>query len=133
MELGPAGTLLPGQYLIVGASSVVATVPAGQLVIDLGAVTNYIKNGPDGVALVDSVNHALLDALSYEGAITMATIPGLTGPVSLVEGTALPTSVADSNTVQGSLCRLPSGTSTQDSAADWKFSHTPTPGAANVP
>ena len=133
VELGPAGTLLPGQYLIVGASSVVATVPAGQLVIDLGAVTNYIKNGPDGVALVDSVNHALLDALSYEGAITMATIPGLTGPVSLVEGTALPTSVADSNTVQGSLCRLPSGTSTQDSAADWKFSHTPTPGAANVP
>lgn len=133
VELGPAGTLLPGQYLVVGASSVVSTVPAGQLVIDLGAVTNYIKNGPDGVALVDSVSHALLDALSYKGAITMATIPGLTGTVSLVEGTPLPASVVDSNTVQGSLCRLPSGTSTQDSAADWKFSHTPTPGAANVP
>jgi large repetitive protein len=134
VDLSPAGTLMPGQYLVVGATSVVSTVPAGTLIIDVGAVSNYIQNGsPDGVALVDTVNGILIDALSYEGAITAVTIPGLPAPVSLVEGTVLPTSVADSNTVQGSLSRLPNGTDTNNAATDWAFSSTPTPGAANVP
>jgi hypothetical protein len=74
----------------------------------------------------------LLDALSYEGSITMTTIPGV-GIVSLVEGTALPGAVLDSNTVVGSLCRLPDGTDTGDAASDWAFSATITPGAPNVP
>jgi large repetitive protein len=134
VDLGPAGTIMKGQYLVVGATSVVSTVPAGVLVIDAGAVSNYIQNGsPDGMALVDTNHQTLVDAISYEGAITMATGTGLTGAVSLVEGTLLPASVADSNTVQASLCRLPSGTDTNDAAADWKLCGTPTPGAANVP
>ena len=96
-------------------------------------MTNYIQNGsPDGMALVDTSTETLIDALSYEGAITAATIPGFAAPVSLVEGTVLPTSVADSNTVQGSLCRLPNGTDTNDAANDWKFCGTVTPGAANA-
>jgi hypothetical protein len=95
--------------------------------------TNAIQNGaPDGVALVDTVNKKLVDALSYEGAITLAAIPGL-GMVSLVEGTMLPVSVADSNTLQGSLCRLPNGADANIASMDWKFSSKPTPGAANVP
>jgi cysteine-rich repeat protein len=134
VDLAPAGTIMPGQYLVVGATSVVSTVPAGVLIIDAGAVTDYIQNGsPDGMALVNVTTQTLIDALSYEGAITMATGTGLTGAVNLVEGTVLPTSVADSNTVPGSLCRIPNGTDTNNAATDWKFCSASTPGAANVP
>jgi hypothetical protein len=83
------------------------------------------------VALVDAVANTLLDALSYEGAITAATIAGLFGTVSLVEGNALPFAVADSNSAQGTMARLPNGVDTDDAAADWRFTSTPTPGAAN--
>jgi hypothetical protein len=89
------------------------------------------QNGaPDGLALVDSVAGSLLDALSYEGAITSATIGGQT--FSLVEGTVLPAAVADSNTVDGSLIRNPDGRDTNDAASDWAFTTTVTRGAANV-
>jgi len=104
------GTLDPGGYLVVAVDP---------------------QNGaPDGIALVDADGGALLDALSYEGAITSATIGGAT--YSLVEGTVLPTDVADSNTVGGSLSRIPNGTDTNDAAADWRFTTTVTRGAANV-
>ena len=89
------------------------------------------QNGaPDGVALVDTASGTLLDALSYEGAITAATIGS--SSLNLVEGTVLPASVADSNTVTGSLIRFPDGSDTNDAATDWRFTTTPTPGAANV-
>jgi hypothetical protein len=89
------------------------------------------QNGaPDGVALIDTASKALLDALSYEGAITTATIEGQS--YSLVEGTALADSVVDSNTVDGSLSRIPDGQDTNDAASDWAFTETKTPGAANV-
>jgi hypothetical protein len=132
VDLGPAGTLAPGQYLVVGSTAV--TVPMGALKIDFtGGQTDRIQNGaPDGIALVDTVAGTLLDALSYEGSITMVTIAGV-GMVSLVEGTALPGAVADSNSVVGSLCRLPNGADTNDAATDWAFSANITPGAANVP
>jgi large repetitive protein len=89
------------------------------------------QNGaPDGVALVDTATPALLDALSYEGAITAATIDGQT--YSLVEGTALADTVVDSNTVDGSLSRIPDKQDTNNATADWAFTSTKTPGAANV-
>lgn len=89
------------------------------------------QNGaPDGVALIDSASGTLLDALSYEGAITAAQIDGKT--YSLVEGTVLPDTVVDSNTVDGSLSRIPDGQDTNDAASDWVFTTTKTPGAANV-
>lgn len=89
------------------------------------------QNGaPDGVALVDTVTGALLDALSYEGAISSALIDGQT--YDLVEGTLLPEAVADSNTQDGSLSRIPDGTDANDAASDWAFTTTKTPGAANV-
>ncbi len=65
--------------------------------------------------------------------MTAANINGFTGTRSLVEGTALSASVADSNTVNGSLARLPDGTDNDNASADWAFSSTPTPGASNVP
>ena len=100
--------------------------PGGYLVVEVEA-----QNGaPDGVALVDTGSGALLDALSYEGEIRAATIGGAT--YDLVEGTPLPATVADSNTVSGSLARLPDGRDTNDAASDWAFTTTVTPGAANV-
>jgi hypothetical protein len=89
------------------------------------------QNGaPDGVALIDTASQSLLDALSYEGAITAATIDGQS--YSLVEGTLLDASIADSNTVDGSLSRIPDGQDTNDAASDWEFTTVKTPGAVNV-
>jgi hypothetical protein len=94
-------------------------------------VSVELQNGaPDGVALIDTTTKALLDALSYEGEIHAATIDGQV--YDLVEGTVLPSSVADSNSVDGSLSRLPDGSDTNDAATDWAFTTTKTPGAANV-
>lgn len=95
------------------------------------AVTIEAQNGaPDGVALIDTATGALLDALSYEGEITAATIGSQT--YNLVEGTALAATVADSNTLDGSLSRIPDGQDTNNAASDWAFTQTKTPGAANV-
>ncbi|HWM14935.1 MAG TPA: lamin tail domain-containing protein [Gaiellaceae bacterium] len=100
--------------------------PGGYLVVEVDP-----QNGaPDGIALVDTDAGALLDALSYEGPITSAVIGEAT--YSLIEGTMLPADVADSNTVDGSLSRIPNGTDTNDAAADWRFTTTVTRGAANV-
>ena len=88
-----------------------------------------LQNGaPDGLALLEGTT--LRDALSYEGAITAATIGGQTH--NLVEGTVLPTSVEDSNTVGGSLIRNPDGNDTDDASTDWAFTTTITRGAPNV-
>jgi hypothetical protein len=103
-----------------------AVPPGGYLVIPVDA-----QNGsPDGVALFDTVTDAMLDALSYEGAIERAFIGSWA--YDLVEGAALPAGVADSNTVGGSLGRIPNGSDTDDAAADWHFTTTATPGAPNV-
>lgn len=104
------GNLAPGAYL---------------------AVEIEAQNGaPDGVALVETASGAILDKLSYEGAITAAQIGSAV--VSLVEGTLLPATVADSNTAAGSLIRSPDGRDTNDAASDWRFTTTVTRGAANV-
>jgi hypothetical protein len=90
------------------------------------------QNGsPDGVALYDTRYEGVIDALSYEGSIDRAFIGSFAH--ALVEGTALPASVADSNTVPGTLARSPNGSDTGDAASDWAFTTTPTPGGANVP
>jgi hypothetical protein len=102
------GTLAAGGYLVVAIE---------------------LQNGaPDGLALLDGTT--LRDALSYEGGITAATIGGQT--YNLVEGTVLPTSVEDPNTVARSLIRNPNGRDTDDAASDWAFTTTITRGAANV-
>ena len=104
------GTLAPGAYTVVAKDA---------------------QNGaPDGLTLIDTSTGDLLDALSYEGAITAVVIGGKT--YSLVEGTLLPATVADSNTVNGSLMRSPDGKDTNDAASDWAFTSTPTQGAPNV-
>jgi hypothetical protein len=131
IDLSSGGQLPAHGYLVVAGSTV--TVPAGTIKIDPVATLDWIQNGPaDGVAIVDTVAHIVVDALSYEGGVTQATISGFPAPVSLVEGTMLDPTVADSNTVTRSLCRIPNGSDTDDANTDWKACGTLTPGASNV-
>jgi large repetitive protein len=133
VDLGPAGTLADKQYLVIASTTVVVPPPPAALKIDFAKAADNIQNGaPDAIALVNTATNTLVDALSYEGSVTMADIPGL-GVVSLVEGTPLATGTADSGTVPGSLCRIPNGTDTNNAATDWAFRATPTPGVANSP
>jgi large repetitive protein len=108
-------------------SALTGTLAAGAYVVVAKDAQN---RAPDGLALIDTATGDLLDALSYEGAITAAVIGDKT--YSLVEGTVLPATVADSNTIDGSLIRSPDGKDTNDAAVDWAFTSTPTPAAANV-
>ncbi len=89
------------------------------------------QNGPsDAVALYDVVDTEVLDALSYEGPVHSGRIGAYT--FDLVEGEGLPASVADSDSMQGSLSRIPDGVDTDDAAADWVFTPVATPGNPNV-
>ena len=129
IPLGPAGTLPAAGYMVVASATV--TVAPGATVLRFASAQDNIQNGsPDGVALIDTSMPALIDALSYEGSMTSVLIPEV-GQVSLVEGTALSPTVADQNSATGSLIRLPNGQDTDDASADWRFTGTPTPGAAN--
>jgi len=106
-----SGALAAGAYRVVGVDA---------------------QNGsPDGVALYDTRYEGVIDALSHEGAIERAFIGAFAH--TLVEGTVLPADVADSNSVTGSFARLPNGSDTDDSATDWAFTTTVTPGTANAP
>lgn len=132
VDLSPAGMLEAGQYLVVKSATVFA--PPDALTLQFSAASDNVQNGaPDGLAIFDSAFNQIVDALSYEGAITAATITGFPGAWNLVEGTVLAGTVTDSNAVFGSLARLPNGQDTNDANTDWKFSTTPTPGEANVP
>ena len=130
--LAALGTLQPGQYAVIGASSVVGMLPPGVPGLDLGNGGNLIQNGaPDGMALVDAGRQLLIDSLSYEGSLTAVPIAGFSAPVNLVDGTALSAAVADSNTVPGTLCRLPNGADTHNDATDWALCSALTPGGPN--
>jgi len=132
VDLAPAGTLNGGGYLVIGGSHV--SVAGGAKKIDPVWSQDQIQNGaPDGLVLIDTVTHTVLDAVSYEGSITAATIADFPAPVSLVEGTALDPGVADSNTEVRTLCRNPNGSDTDNAANDWALCATPTPGAPNAP
>ena len=116
-----------------GTAAEYDTIPLSGAVLagEFRVVPVDADNGsPDGVALFDTIDQVLLDALSYEGAIEHALIGSFA--YSLVEGTPLPPSVADSDVVTGSLARLPSGSDTDDAATDWSFTRRPTPGDVNL-
>ena len=126
---GAGASLAPGQFLVVANTNV--TVPGGAIkFVPTGvANTDFMQNGaPDAVALINTSNNTLIDALSYEGSITAATITGFAAAVNLVEGTAFAT--ADTNDNLNSLSRSPNGQDTNNASADWALA-TPTPGAAN--
>ena len=107
---------------------------ASALKLDPVWTQDQIQNGaPDGLAVIDSVTHTVIDALSYEGSITAATIPDFPAPVSLVEGTALPTAVADSNTVHALAVPVAERQRHEQRRDRLGVCATLTPGAANAP
>ena len=125
VDLSTAGTINPGQYLVFGAAAV--AVPTGVLKINSTLTTDIVQNGaPDGIALING--STLVDAISYEGEMKTVTIAGITGTVSLVEGTA----ATAADTGAGAICRMPNGTDTNNASLDWKLCATSTPGAANT-
>jgi imidazolonepropionase-like amidohydrolase len=130
IDLSPAGSIPAFGYLVIAGANIAVSTPA--LKLDPGWTSDEIQNGsPDGVALVDTSTNTLIDALSYEGSVTMAEVPGIANPVSLVEGTVLSTAVVDTNTAVGALCRSPNGKDTDSANADWKLCTTLSPGTAN--
>lgn len=135
IDLQPAGSLAPGAYLAIVSNNANVVTPPGVARINFAGGTDQIQNGaPDGVALIRGTGAGaeLIDALSYEGSITAASIPAISSnPFNLVEGTPLAVGTADSNTVAGSLGRDNLGTDTNNADTDWTFRATPTPGTAN--
>ncbi|WP_394844091.1 lamin tail domain-containing protein [Pendulispora brunnea] len=118
IDLTPLGTLPKDGYLVIGTRNIDAGTTAPFLLVD----PNTIQNGPrDAVAIMDRATHRVIDSLSYEGA--------LTEPCNLSEGTE--TTAQDNNDTVGSLIRVPNGSDTNVAGTDWKFTSTPTPGAAN--
>jgi hypothetical protein len=132
IDLAPIGTLPAGKFLVIAPASV--TVPASAIKLDPLWSQDQLQNGaPDGIALIDSVTKVVLDAVSYEGGITAATIPDFPSAVSLVEGTVLDPLIADSNTVTSTLCRHPNGVDTNNANTDWRLCASRSVGTANAP
>lgn len=123
-------SLAPGQYLVVGAPSVTASLPAGVLKINFTKASDSVENGPnDAIGIFDTAQEKLVDSLSYEGAARGVSLGS--GTFDFTEGSGTVTSLADSNAAPGSIGRSPSGIDTNSTASDFKSLTTPTPGAAN--
>jgi hypothetical protein len=130
IDLSSLGSVAAGGYVVLAGANIAPA--AGALKLDPGWTLNQVQNGsPDGIALVDTSTNTLIDALSYEGSVTMAEVPGIANPISLVEGTVLSGAVVDINTGNASLCRSPNGKDTDNANADWKLCTTLTAGSAN--
>jgi hypothetical protein len=133
IDLSPAGSIPAFGYLVIAGANIAVNPPS--LKLDPGWTSDAVQNGAtnpttgDGIALVDTLNGTLIDALAYEAPITAAEVPGIANPITLVEGTV--PSVADSNSNVGALCRSPNGKDTDSANVDWKFCTSLTPGAAN--
>src|SRR4029079_8677904 len=84
LRVALAGNCLEaGQYLVVMDPAVLPAL--GALTVLFPGATSQVQNGaPDGIALIDVATSTVIDALSYEGAITAAHLDGFPGPVSLV-------------------------------------------------
>ncbi len=127
VDLSTAGSLPSHGYLVIAGSDVSVMAPAIKL--DPGWTTNAIQNGaPDGIALIDDTTHTLIDAISYEGSVVDAELPGFATPQTLVEGTAA--TAADVSPFTDSICRSPDGQDTDDASVDWKTC-APSAGTAN--
>lgn len=129
VDLSTATELLPGQYLVVGVKLVLDAITSPDVKKILN--TASIQNGnPDAVGIYDSAHDTLVDSISYGGKTANIVIG--TASLSLQEGTDDTTNLKDSNTIEGSLSRVPNGVDTNVNAQDFKFTKSSTPGAANV-
>jgi hypothetical protein len=130
IDLSQMGTLVAGGYGVVAGSRVSVAPTARKLTPAGWESTNRIQNGPnDAVLLYDTIGKRVIDTVSYNGALHRAVLAGETGELDATEGAA--GAPADSNASSGSVGRVPSGRDTGQNGADFSFSGTPTPGAAN--
>lgn len=126
-----SGSVPAGGYVVIASPSVTLVSDAGVLRIPFKAASSNLRNtGPAAVGILDLDQNALVDALSYAGAVSAADVSGASQPLDFVEGTAA--TAVDSNTVDESLIRSPNGSDTDDADTDWKVTKTKTPGGANV-
>jgi len=105
----------PGDYLIIGSSSVVAGLPEG--VLSLTSDNAFIQNGSNGGDAVQVLQYGnTIDSASYEAVI-----------VDLTEGSG----PAGTDLGPGSLSRCPNGEDTDDNANDFQPTPNMSPGLAN--
>ena len=127
IPLSALGTLAPGEYVVIGSSSVVGALPTGTRSITFASAQDNVQNGaPDAVALVTGMT-TVIDSVSYEGVTTWNADAGVT--LTLSEGPS-DGGPEDNNTTAGSIGRSPNGRDTDDNSADFRFGPA-TPGAAN--
>jgi hypothetical protein len=123
ISLASAGTLGPDEYLVVGSSATVASLPTGAKAVTMPGTADLIQNGaPDAVMLIGPAG--IDDALSYEGSTTA-------NGVAVQEGAASTAALTDPGA--GSICRIPNGADTNVNATDFSVCATVTKGAANAP
>ncbi|MCB1595891.1 MAG: lamin tail domain-containing protein, partial [Xanthomonadales bacterium] len=119
------GSMQPGQYLVVGSDSVLTSLPPGTISMPLNG---SIQNGSsDGVVLIDTSDNSIIDSVSYEGNLTGVTITDLSITIDITEGTS---SLTD--TIDGSLSRIPNGEDSNNNDADFLFTSSTTPGSQNA-
>jgi hypothetical protein len=130
IDLSPVGTLAAGGYLVIAGPGVTAAAASVTYTPAGWGSSNRVQNGPnDAVVLFDAIGGRILDAVSYAGTLHRAVIADQAGEWDATEGDAgAPT---DSNSMVGSICRLPDGRDTGANGADFLFSATLTPGAPN--
>ncbi len=125
----PSVSLAAGAYLVVGAAGLTVG-PNSTLFTPTGWTTDEIQNGaPDGILLIDNTAKTLIDALAYQGDMGNYTPPGFPAAVSF--GTGTTGTVLDGTVTNTSICRVPNGQDTDNTAMDWAFCTTTT-GAPNV-
>jgi hypothetical protein len=127
------GVIAGGQYLVIASTNLTGIAAGSRVLYFLAGQLNIQNGSPDGLALINTGSLTIQDAFCYEGPMPAVNIIGFSGTRSLVEGTPLSVSIADSDTVPGSLARLPDGTDLDNADTDWNFTSTPTPGGPNVP
>ncbi len=129
IDLAPAVSLAAGEYLVIASTATLSSLPSTVKKIAFTGTVDQIQNGsPDALALIDTASSTVLDSLSYEGGTNWVSPAGT---VSVQEGTASTASLADSNTLNISVCRI--GPDTNSNGDDFRNCSTPTPGAVNVP
>ncbi|PZR07666.1 MAG: hypothetical protein DI536_26520 [Archangium gephyra] len=128
IDLSSAGSLSPGEYLVIVGSTTTAVVASGAKIVQTAAQAGgWIQNGPsDAVVLVATSTLQVLDAVSYEGSTNWVSTAGTVNAYETAGSTA-----AESNSVADSLSRLPNGIDSDDNTTDFVLTTSPTPGAAN--
>jgi hypothetical protein len=130
IDLSSIGMIASGTYLVL-AGPLVPVAPSAVKYTPPGwESSNRIQNGPcDAVLLWDSVGRRVVDSVSYAGVLHRAVISGEAAELDATEGAA--GAPSDSNSVPGSLGRLPNGLDTGQNGADFHFSPMVTPGLPN--